>query len=99
MPPARLRTSTSPSPSLTILQSKDSYLPYNKPMSIIHWLQNAKPKADVIVILDPDCLLFKPLDMVPYTPTSPPPPPPPPSAAHAAAGGGAGAPHRPKSVF
>jgi len=45
-------------------QSKDSYLPYNKPLSIIHWLQNAKPKADVIVVMDPDCLIFKPLDIV-----------------------------------
>jgi hypothetical protein len=45
-------------------QSKDAYLPYNKPMSIIHWLQNAKPKADVIIIMDPDCLVFKPIDIV-----------------------------------
>jgi hypothetical protein len=45
-------------------QTKDSYLPYNKPMSIIHWLQNAKPKADVIIIMDPDCLMFKPIDIV-----------------------------------
>jgi hypothetical protein len=45
-------------------QTKDSYLPYNKPMSIIHWLQNAQPQADVIIIMDPDCLMFKPIDIV-----------------------------------
>jgi hypothetical protein len=45
-------------------QGKDSYLPYNKPMSIIHWLQNGKPNSDVVVLMDPDCLLFKPLDIV-----------------------------------
>ena len=50
--------------TIPVEQSKDPYLPYNKPMSIIHWLQNAKPKADVIIIMDPDCLMFKPLDIV-----------------------------------
>jgi hypothetical protein len=47
-----------------VYQTKDSYLPYNKPMSIIHWLQNAQPQADVIIIMDPDCLMFKPIDIV-----------------------------------
>lgn len=28
--------------------SKDSYVAYNKPLSITHWLQNAKPEEDVV---------------------------------------------------
>jgi hypothetical protein len=80
-------------PAAVTAQSKDSYLPYNKPMSIIHWLQNAKPKSDVIVIMDPDCLIFKPIDIVRWHDVA---------AAcfsHAAAGCGAGPADWTKGVF
>jgi hypothetical protein len=62
-------------------------------MSIIHWLQNAKPKADVIIIMDPDCLMFKPVDIVRSRVVAAA------RKADAAAGGGAGPPDRPKGIF
>ena len=35
-------------------RTKDAYSPYNKPFSIMHWLENAKPTADYIIVLDAD---------------------------------------------
>ncbi len=40
-------------------RTKDSYSPYNKPYSIMHWLLNAKPTADYIIILDADMVFRK----------------------------------------
>jgi hypothetical protein len=40
-------------------RTKDSYSPYNKPFSIMHWLQHAKPTADYIIVLDADMVFRK----------------------------------------
>ena len=40
-------------------RTKDAYSPYNKPYSIMHWLQHAKPTADYIVVLDADMIFRK----------------------------------------
>jgi len=37
----------------------DRYSPYNKPASIVHWLEHAKPTADYVVILDADMVIRK----------------------------------------
>ena len=39
----------------------DSYVAYNKPLSITHWLQTTKVTEDVIIVLDPDCALVHPI--------------------------------------
>ena len=40
-------------------RTKDSYSPYNKPYSIMHWLLHVKPTADYIVVLDADMVFRK----------------------------------------
>jgi len=42
--------------------TRDHYKPYNKPLAIMHWLAEAKPTEDVIIVLDPDCLINRPID-------------------------------------
>ena len=37
-------------------RTKDRYAPYNKPFSIMHWLEHAKPTADFIIVLDADMI-------------------------------------------
>ena len=41
----------------------DFYKPYNKPWSITKWLEEAMPKEDVIVIVDPDCMFVKKMEI------------------------------------
>ncbi|KAJ1485685.1 hypothetical protein T484DRAFT_1792792 [Baffinella frigidus] len=41
--------------------SIDSYVAYNKPLAITHWLQTAKVTEDVIIVIDPDCALISPI--------------------------------------
>ena len=41
----------------------DFYKPYNKPWSITKWLEEAKPKEDVIMIVDPDCMFVKKMEI------------------------------------
>jgi peptidyl serine alpha-galactosyltransferase len=43
--------------------SKDWYVPYNKPLSITNFLRSGDVTEDVVVILDPDCCLMRPLDI------------------------------------
>mmetsp|Transcript_28895 Transcript_28895/g.71319 ORF Transcript_28895/g.71319 Transcript_28895/m.71319 type:complete len:623 (-) Transcript_28895:667-2535(-) len=40
-------------------RTKDAYSPYNKPFSIMHWLEYAKPTADYIIVLDADMVFRK----------------------------------------
>ncbi len=40
------------------------YKPYNKPFGVMHWLAHAKPDADVIVVVDPDCMFNRAMDFV-----------------------------------
>ncbi|KAJ1495273.1 hypothetical protein T484DRAFT_1763382 [Baffinella frigidus] len=42
----------------------DVYTPYNKPFSIMRWLEEAPPTEDVVVVVDPDCLFVGKLDTV-----------------------------------
>jgi hypothetical protein len=42
----------------------DFYKPYNKPWSITKWLEEAKPKEDVIMIVDPDCMFVKKMEIM-----------------------------------
>jgi hypothetical protein len=44
--------------------SRDSYRPYNKPFGVMHWMAHAKPTADIIVVIDPDCMFVRPFDFV-----------------------------------
>ena len=39
----------------------DRYSPYNKPASIVHWLEHAKPTAEYIIILDADMVIRNPM--------------------------------------
>ena len=39
----------------------DRYSPYNKPASIVHWLEHAKPTADYVIILDADMIIRHPM--------------------------------------
>jgi hypothetical protein len=41
----------------------DVYKAYNKPLSLQHWLENAKPTEDVVIIVDPDCYFVRPFAM------------------------------------
>ena len=41
----------------------DVYKAYNKPLSLMHWLQNAKPTEDIVIIVDPDCMFVRPFAM------------------------------------
>ena len=41
----------------------DVYKAYNKPLSLMHWLENAHPSEDVIIIVDPDCYFVRPFAM------------------------------------
>lgn len=43
--------------------SGDSYPPYNKPMAILTWLQEASPAEEVVLLLDPDCIFIAPCDL------------------------------------
>lgn len=43
------------------LKTGDRYLPYNKPMSIMHWLEHAKPKEEWILVVDPDMYFRHPV--------------------------------------
>ena len=40
-------------------RTKDAYSPYNKPFSIMHWIEHAKPTADYIIVLDADMVFRK----------------------------------------
>eukprot|EP00291_Cryptomonas_curvata_P003363 CAMPEP_0172179868 /NCGR_PEP_ID=MMETSP1050-20130122/16874_1 /TAXON_ID=233186 /ORGANISM="Cryptomonas curvata, Strain CCAP979/52" /LENGTH=371 /DNA_ID=CAMNT_0012852833 /DNA_START=1 /DNA_END=1114 /DNA_ORIENTATION=+ len=40
------------------------YTPYNKPSAVNHWLRKARPTEDVIIVVDPDCMFIRPLDIV-----------------------------------
>jgi hypothetical protein len=40
----------------------DSYVAYNKPLSITHWLQTTQVKEDVIIVADPDCAYINKMD-------------------------------------
>ena len=42
-------------------KSGDHYSPYNKPASIVHWLEHAKPTAEYIIILDADMIIRNPI--------------------------------------
>ena len=39
----------------------DRYSPYNKPASIVHWLEHAKPTAEYVIILDADMVIRTPM--------------------------------------
>jgi ShK domain-like len=39
----------------------DRYAPYNKPASIVHWLEHAQPTAEYVIILDADMVIRKPM--------------------------------------
>ena len=39
----------------------DRYSPYNKPASIVHWLEHAKPTAEYVIILDADMVIRNPM--------------------------------------
>ena len=39
----------------------DRYSAYNKPASIIHWLEHAKPTAEYVIILDADMVIRRPM--------------------------------------
>jgi len=41
----------------------DSYVAYNKPLSITHWLQTTEVKEDIIIIIDPDCAYINKMDI------------------------------------
>lgn len=41
--------------------SGDHYTAYNKPASIIHWLDHARPTAEYVVILDADMVVRSPM--------------------------------------
>ena len=38
----------------------DKYSAYNKPLSVIHWLENEEPEEDWLLILDADMILNLP---------------------------------------
>ena len=40
----------------------DSYSPINKPNALVQWLAHAKPTADAILVIDPDCIFVQRLD-------------------------------------
>ena len=40
----------------------DSYSPINKPYALVQWLAHAKPTADAILVIDPDCIFVQRLD-------------------------------------
>eukprot|EP00899_Mesostigma_viride_P013366 jgi/Mesvir1/2202/Mv09847-RA.1 len=41
--------------------TKDVYSPYNKPYSILHWLQNDPPSTEFVIFMDADMTIRKPL--------------------------------------
>jgi hypothetical protein len=41
--------------------SGDRYSPYNKPASIVHWLEHARPTAEYVIILDADMIIRTPM--------------------------------------
>ena len=43
--------------------SGDSYLPYNKPMALLTWLEDAPPAEEAVLLLDPDCIFIAPCDL------------------------------------
>jgi hypothetical protein len=40
-------------------RSRDRYLAYNKPASIVQWMEAVRPRERTIVVLDPDCLFLR----------------------------------------
>ena len=42
----------------------DAYKPYNKPWSISQWIAQAAPTEDNIIIVDPDCMFVKKMDIM-----------------------------------
>eukprot|EP00291_Cryptomonas_curvata_P007075 CAMPEP_0172183900 /NCGR_PEP_ID=MMETSP1050-20130122/19262_1 /TAXON_ID=233186 /ORGANISM="Cryptomonas curvata, Strain CCAP979/52" /LENGTH=252 /DNA_ID=CAMNT_0012857609 /DNA_START=1954 /DNA_END=2712 /DNA_ORIENTATION=- len=40
------------------------YSPYNKPAAVDHWLREANPKEDIILVIDPDCMFVSPMNIV-----------------------------------
>lgn len=43
--------------------TQDQYPPYNRIFSLITWLREAPPTEDTILLLDPDCVFLRPLDV------------------------------------
>lgn len=42
-------------------QTGDHYAPYNRPGGILHWLENAKPREEWVLVVDPDMIFRHPV--------------------------------------
>lgn len=42
-------------------ETGDMYTPYNRPGGVLHWLENAKPREEWILMVDPDMLFRHPV--------------------------------------
>jgi len=40
------------------------YSPYNKPSAVAHWLAQAQPTEDVVLVIDPDCMFVSRMEVV-----------------------------------
>ncbi len=43
--------------------SGDYYPPFNKPMALLTWLENASPIEEAVLLLDPDCIFVTPCSL------------------------------------
>jgi len=58
---ATIPTHVAPSPSVP---NDAGYTPYNKPSAIEHWIREANPKEDIVILIDPDCMFVSPMNIV-----------------------------------